>query len=107
MTAKTPSPVYLLPTKDQIERLQVGDTAINAYGGFTKVVEVFARGVDVHGKAFCCYYTQDEDSDTKTSMSMHEGQLCRTLRICSLHTASELREIEHYMKALAASMTLL
>ncbi len=94
---------FFLPTRADIEALQVGDLAPSSMStddpdGFEIVTEITHKGVDIHGKAFACYYTRFGEGAT-ISTSMKEDELYRTLRYCIKRKSYELDQIE---KALLA-----
>ncbi|MEN6533253.1 MAG: hypothetical protein ABFD89_06290 [Bryobacteraceae bacterium] len=46
------------PTRADVESLSVGDLAPDVFGRMAPVSEVFARGDDINGRAYACYYTR-------------------------------------------------
>lgn len=89
--------IYLIPTRSQVESLHVGDMAINPFGKMAEVTEVFARGVDVKGRAYICYYTRTGTETGSMSNSMTEGELVRTVPLTFKYTSVELDRIERAM----------
>jgi len=65
------------PTREDIERLSVGDLAPTLLGDMRKVVLIFARGTTAHGKAYVRYYT--DSGRAGISGSMVEGEPVITL----------------------------
>jgi len=92
-------PTYLIPTREQVTGLKVGDQAINCYGRMATVTEVTAQRDDIQGRAFVCYYTADGEHGSTISMSIKEGELTRTVALSCRHTSSELDAIERRMRA--------
>jgi hypothetical protein len=70
------------PTRKDIESLKVGDYAPNCFGQFGKITEIYARGNNVHGKAYICYYTEWHGKDSSISESMEEDETLATIPLC-------------------------
>ena len=84
-----------IPSRNEIETLKVGDMAPNAWGRRAEVVEVTCRKQDIKGRLFVCYYTKDApDSTSRTSNSMKEGELLRTVGASFVFNSNELRAVE-------------
>lgn len=60
-------------TREQIEGLKVGDTVLNIYGGESQITDIFARGLDLKGKLFVCYY--ETNGKGTWSGSLKEGEV--------------------------------
>lgn len=80
------------PTAEQIQNLKVGDKALNPYGEWDTVYEIYGRGQNVEGKWFVCFYTGDNTSSI--SHSYQEGKIVRTLPVCNRFSSAELIEME-------------
>jgi len=94
MKAKTTAePVYLVPTRDQVLDLRVGDLALDCFGKWSEVTRIYARGADHEGKVYVLFYVAFGDNGA-VSDGYHEGQLVRTVPLCHLHTSRELDTIE-------------
>ena len=91
----------LVPTRDQVETLQVGDLAIDCFGEMRRVTGIFARGYDTNGRAYVCYYTEHGEGSS-ISHSMKEGQLVRTVATSRHYTSAELVVIERRMRRAGA-----
>ena len=72
--------IVVRPTREEILGLQVGDQAINVFGGLGRIVEIFARGVDVKGRAYACTYIESS-SGLKISHSFSEGEVVPTIPV--------------------------
>lgn len=64
-------------SRAQIDAIAVGSTLIatgidGRFGEFTPVIEIFARGDDIHGKLYVCGYRQHGDNGA-ISFSVKEG----------------------------------
>lgn len=86
----------MVPSKVDVEKLKVGDAALDAFGRYSRVVEVFARGIDVHGKAYVCFKTDFGPGATMTA-SMKEDELVRHAGL--RQSSAELDRIEREMVA--------
>ena len=54
--------------------------ALDCFGNKKEIVEIYGRGIDIHGKAYICYYTKFTDN-SKISHSMKEGEVVPTVEI--------------------------
>jgi hypothetical protein len=77
------------PTRVDIESLKVGDFAPNCFGNFAKITEIYARGNNIHNKAYICYYVEWHGTDSSISESIEEGEIVPTLPLCSKYIRSE------------------
>jgi hypothetical protein len=63
-------------TRDQVDSIQIGSMIAQGWDGRfgkpTKVVEIFAKREDVHGKLFVCGY-REYGPNAKISFSIKEG----------------------------------
>lgn len=66
------------PTRDDILSLQVGDLAPTCFGTMARVVDIFGRGDDVHGRAYVCYYTE-WGTNARLSHSLSEDEIVPTV----------------------------
>lgn len=83
-----------LPSVGDIMNLRVGHQAPTCFHALgSKVTEIFARDVDVHGKAFVCYYAEFGEQ-SQISYSLKQDTLDRTFSLCSRYTSSELDALE-------------
>jgi len=73
------------PTRQWVEGLRIGDMAPDCFGRLRPVVDIFARGDDIQGRAFVCYYTKFSDC-SRISGSAKEGEL-----VMSIPAVSEYR----------------
>lgn len=86
-------PVEWVPTRAEVIALSGGDLALNPWGKWARVVEIFGRGDDVNGKAFVCYYT-DEGRGSRISNSIKEDELTITVDLSRFYTSDQCRAIE-------------
>ena len=82
-----------IPTRAEIEALQEGDLAPDCFGHWKRVTRIFARGNDVNGKAFVCYYTE-LGHGASISNSLQEGKINRTVALTGKYTSHELDLVE-------------
>lgn len=95
---------FYVPTREQVESLQVGDIAPGCFGP-AEVTEIFASGYSIPEdgeRAFVCYYTRHTATST-ISASMKEGELVRTLATSNAYTSAELDSIERELRQEVAS----
>jgi len=85
--------IILVPTREEVESLQVGNLALDAFGRMSEVTEIFGRGNDIKGRAYVCYYTRF-GANGSCSTSMKEGELVRTVATSGRYTSAELDAIE-------------
>jgi hypothetical protein len=85
--------IILIPTRGQVEALQVGDLALDCFGKFNPVTDIYGRGTDIKGKRYVCFYTRLDDH-ASISGSYKEGELVRTVPLCSKHTSAQLDQLE-------------
>lgn len=86
-----------IPTREEVESLKVGDEALNCFGKLARVTSIFARGYDIHGMAYVCYYTENGEH-SQISNSMKENELVRHLDSCRKFNSAQL---DHYEALLA------
>ena len=96
VTVNAVGPIMLIPTKEIINNLKVGDAALSCFGEWEEVSDIFGRGLDIEGGSWVCFYTRSHNGLT-VSHSYHESQLIRTVPLSGLHTSAELDKIEHQM----------
>lgn len=80
----------VVPTREDIWNLQVGDMAPSCFPEPRRVVRIYARKDDIHGKAFVCYYTEFGDG-ASISESAKEDEMHFSIcwKVGSLHTEME------------------
>jgi hypothetical protein len=91
------NPILLIPTREQVQSLKVGDLALDCYGHWSKVTSIFAQKDDVNGRAYVCFYT-DQGEGSNISGSYKEGELLRTVPLSFAYTSAQLDVIERRMK---------
>lgn len=96
-TKRKPDLTYFMPTRAQIEDLKVGDIAFDGFGHKRKVTKITARGFDIKGKRYVCFYTEFGDYSSM-SQSYKENELLLTTQLCANHTSVELMEIQREMQ---------
>lgn len=89
--------IFLIPTREEIEQLKVGDDALDCFGKWSRVTDIICGGrEDVKGKLFICFYTAMTHSG-EISGTYKEGELVRTVSLSSYYNSNELRIIEERM----------
>lgn len=68
--------IAIVPTRNDILNLKVGDLAPYIFG-VGVVAEVYARRDDIHGKAFVCYYVEQEHG--RISADAKEDVMCENI----------------------------
>jgi hypothetical protein len=86
-------PQIFVPTRAEIEALKEGDPAPDCFGNWRPVTKIYARGDDVKGKAYVCYYTEFGPG-ASISNSLKEAELHRTVALTGKCTSRELDAIE-------------
>jgi hypothetical protein len=72
--------ISTIPTRTEVENLQVGDMVMNCFKQYKKVVEIYGEGYDVNGKAFKCFYQEfGTNEGTKMSHSIKENEQIITI----------------------------
>jgi hypothetical protein len=67
-----------IPTRKEIEDLKPGDLALDCFGKYNEVVEIYAKREDINGRLFACFYTKFGENAT-ISGSYKEDRLIRTI----------------------------
>ena len=87
--------VVEIPTREEIDRLQVGDLVLNCFGEQRKITSIHARGNNfIDGKAYICFYSEFGNSGSTVSGSYAEDQMVRTVALSRYYTSHELDIIE-------------
>jgi hypothetical protein len=87
-----------IPTRSDIEAMQVGDKAMNCFGRPARVVEVSFRGTDIKGKAYVGVKLNFGPNSTITQ-SFKEDELVRHVGTSAKFTSHQLDDIEAEMLA--------
>jgi hypothetical protein len=82
-----------IPTRSEIEALKEGDLAPDCFGNWRQVTKIYARGDDVNGKAYVCFYTEFGPG-ASISNSLKEGEINRTVALTGKYTSYELDILE-------------
>jgi hypothetical protein len=85
--------IILIPTRQQVEALQVGDLALDCFGHLNPVTDIYGRGTDIKGKHYVLFYTRLDDHGS-ISGGYKEGELVRTVPLCSKYTSAQLDQLE-------------
>lgn len=91
------TPIRFIPTRNQVESLTVGQSALNCFGNYAEVVSISGRGVDVNGRAYVCFNLRFGPHST-ISQSYKEGELVRTTALSREFTSAQLDTIERKMQ---------
>lgn len=86
------APEIFKPTAEQIQNLKVGDKALNPYGKWEEVYEIYGRGQNCEGKWFVCFYTGNYQSSI--SHSYTENKIVRTLPLTCRFNSAQLSEMD-------------
>jgi hypothetical protein len=87
-----------IPTRSEIEALKEGDLAPDCFGQWRRVTRIYARGDDVNGKAYVCFYTEFGQNASITN-SLKEGEINRTVGLTAKYTSHELDLMEKRLSA--------
>lgn len=90
------STTLFMPEVADVLGLAVGGVAVDCFGRERQVVEVFASGVDINGKAYVCFYTES-GPNFRISHTYKADELLRDCRACLLFNSAELDDIERSM----------
>jgi len=91
-------PQIYIPTRAEIQSMEVGDLAPDCFGHWRRVTKVYAKGHDVNGKAYVCYYTEFGPG-ASISNSLKEGEINRTVALTGKFTSHELDILEKSLSA--------
>ncbi len=72
----------VIPEREDIFNLKVGDFAFNVFGKWSKVTSIYAQQDNVKGKAFVLFYTENGERST-ISGSYNEDEPVMTIPVCS------------------------
>jgi hypothetical protein len=86
--------VVLHGNRQDVDLVEVGATAMSPFGRPAMVTKVYARGVDVNGKAYVCFYVEHGENGGAISNSLKEGELVRTVQLSFRHDSATLDRIE-------------
>jgi hypothetical protein len=86
-------PEIFIPARAEIEALKEGDLAPDCFGNWRRITKIYARGADVNGKAYVCYYTEFGPTSS-ISNSLKEGEINRTVALTGKFTSHELDILE-------------
>jgi hypothetical protein len=86
-------PEIYIPTRSEIEALKEGDLAPDCFGNWKRVIRIYARGADVKGKMYVCYYTEFGPG-ASISNSLEEGEINRTVGLTGKYSSHELDILE-------------
>ena len=85
-------PIMLIPTREMVENLKVGDLALDCFGSMSPVVEITRRCDDARGRAVVFFYTALGSG--RVSGHYKEGSLVRTVPLSRLYTSWDLDKLE-------------
>jgi hypothetical protein len=86
-------PQIYIPTRAEIQSLEVGDLAPDCFGQWRRVTKIYGRGDDRNGKAYVCYYTEFGPTSS-ISNSIKEGEIHRSVALTGKFTSHELDEMK-------------
>jgi len=85
-----------LPEASDVANLKVGDVVPSCFG-LSEVTEIFARGTDVHGADFVCFYVKSGSGTM--SVGMKAGELVRSFAACRDFNSNDLDQLEYALRA--------
>jgi hypothetical protein len=91
-------PQIYIPTRSEIEALNEGDLAPDCFGHWRRVTRIYARGDDLNGRAYVCYYTEFGPT-SNISNSLTEGEINRTVGLTARYSSHELDVLEKWLSA--------
>jgi len=91
-------PEIYIPTRSEIEALKEGDLTPDCFGNWRRVTKIYARGGDIKGKAYVCYYTEFGPG-ASISNSLKEGEINRTVGLTARYSSHELDVLEKWLSA--------
>ena len=88
------TPPTIMPTREDIMDLRVGDKAMDCFGNMAEITSIFAgpRKND-KGRYFVCFYTKFGDNG-EMSGSYVENEILRTVPLCQKYTSAEIDKME-------------
>ena len=90
---------FYIPTREDIDNLQVGDKALNCFGEYAKVMRVTYRSERVKDGAHFVGVDLEFGPNSTISNSYVEGELVRTVAMSGHFTSWQIDDIEAHMKA--------
>lgn len=89
-TTKGQQLTVVVPNREDILNLQVGDIAPSCFSDPRRVTSITARRDDIHGKAFVCYYTEfGKGAQISESAKEDEMHFSVCWKVDSLHSEME------------------
>lgn len=82
----------VIPTREDVQNLQVGDVVPDCFGRDRKVTRIHAQRDDINGRAFVCLYTEMDNGSI--SGSFKEGEMHRDVALCARFTSAQLDAAE-------------
>lgn len=86
-----------IPTRIQIESIEVGTLVPDCFGNLNPITKLSARGNTSEGRAFICFYTRFGDY-AQISGSLIEGKILRTVPLTCQYTSQQLDMIEERLR---------
>ena len=86
-------PLIYIPTRDEIQSLELSDLAPDCFGQWMRVTKIFGKGDDRNGKVYVCYYTEFGPTSS-ISNSLKEGEINRTVDLTAKYTSHEIDVLE-------------
>ena len=103
ITSKGAFVTVFAPDRDEIERLQPGDQALDCFGRWREVAAISYRGVSpVDGAAYVGFYTPLGDSG-RVSNSYREGEIVRTVSLTGQFPSAEIGLLQRQVNAARAA----
>lgn len=82
-----------MPSKDDITALREGDEIMNCFGRKAVITRVFARGTDIEGRDYVCFYSRS-DNGIEVSDAYKEDTIHRCLPLTCFMSSASISMIE-------------
>ena len=82
-----------MPTTEEVEAIEIGVLAPDAFGRIRRVERIFGRGTDIHGRAYVCYHT-DFGNGSTMSNGLTAGVVLRSVALCNRMNSAEIDKLE-------------
>lgn len=80
---------WSIPTRHDIENMKVGDLVPNPFGYLSAVTDIYARGININGKAYVCFYQYWDYGKSTISNSLEEGKPQATVPMTNKYSRVE------------------
>lgn len=94
LTITSTGVICLVPTREQVEQLQVGDEAPDCFGKMRKVVNVYHRSYQPTSGLQYVLYNTEFGPNSRITGDLTENTLLRTIALTRLFNSRQLDDIE-------------